>query len=88
VQTPKKEQVMKVKIEKGVPIGKSFRREPDNDWREALSVMEVGDSFLIDEIDDENRAQYQAISYHAKKIDIRIKGIKEDERSRRIHRVE
>lgn len=50
--------------------------------------MEIGDSFLIDEIDDENRAQYQAISYHAKKIDIRIKGTKEDERSRRIHRVE
>ena len=79
---------MAIKIEKGIPIGKSFRREPDNEWREALSKMKIGHSFLIDESDDENRAQYQAISYHAKKIGITIKGTKEDERSRRIHRVE
>ena len=79
---------MAIKIEKGIPIGKSFRREPDNEWREALSKMKIGHSILIVESDDENRAQYQAISYHAKKIGIKIKGVAEDERSRRIHRVE
>jgi len=80
------EDEMDVQIEKGVPIGKSFRKEPDNEWRDTLLKMEIGDSFVIDEGDDENRAQYQAISYHAKKIGITIKGTKEDERHRRIHR--
>lgn len=78
---------MEVKIEKGVPMRESFRLN-DSKWKTTLSQMEVGDSFVIDETDDEHRSQYQSINYHAKKMDITIKGIKEDERSRRIHRVE
>tara|TARA_R100001015_G_C4553657_1_gene114964 strand:+ start:154 stop:390 length:237 start_codon:yes stop_codon:yes gene_type:complete len=78
---------MTVKIEKGVPIGEDFRLK-ENKFVKALQEMEVGDSFLIDESEDDHRSQLQNITYHAKKMDITIKGIKEDERSRRIHRVE
>ena len=78
---------MEVKIEKGVPMRESFRFN-DSKWKTTLSQMEVGDSFVIDETDDEHLAQYQNIIYHAKKMDITIKGTKEDERCRRIHRVE
>ena len=41
---------MDVQIEKGIPIGKSFRKEPDNEWRDTLLKMDIGDSFVIDEL--------------------------------------
>ena len=46
---------MEVKIEKDIPIRGSFRTQ-NNKWREVLEEMDVGDSFLIDEGDDDNRA--------------------------------
>jgi len=78
---------MEVKIEKDIPIKGSFRSQ-NNKWREVLEEMDVGDSFLIDEGDDDNRAQYQNIRNQAKMLDMKIKGVKEDERNRRIYRVE
>ena len=50
--------------------------------------MDVGDSFFIDEGDDDNRAQYQNIRNQAKMLDMKIKGVNEDEHHRRIYRVE
>mgnify|MGYP001177089049 CR=1 FL=1 len=78
---------MKVKIEKDVPLRDSFRTQ-NNKWREVLEEMDVGHSFLIDESDDENRAQYQNIRNQAKMLEMKIKGVKEDEHHRRIYRVE
>ncbi len=78
---------MEVKIEKDIPIRVSFRSY-NNKWREVLEEMDIGDSFLIDEGDDESRAQYQNIRNQAKNLDMKIKGVKEDEHHRRIYRVE
>ena len=78
---------MEVKIEKDIPIRVSFRSY-NNKWREVLEEMDIGDSFLIDEGDDESRAQYQNIRNQAKNLDMKIKGVKEDEHPRRIYRVE
>ncbi len=78
---------MEVKIEKDVPIRVSFRSY-NNKWREVLEEMDIGDSFLIDEGDDESRAQYQNIRNQARILNMKIKGVKEDEHHRRIYRVE
>ena len=78
---------MEVKIEKDVPIRVSFRSY-NNKWREVLEEMDIGDSFLIDEGDDESRAQYQNIRNQARILNMKIKGVKEDDHHRRIYRVE
>tara|TARA_R110000824_G_scaffold55225_2_gene152253 strand:- start:845 stop:1102 length:258 start_codon:yes stop_codon:yes gene_type:complete len=72
-------------IEKNVPIQKSFRSRPGK-WQKVLKEMEVEDSFLIDETEDSTFSQMNAIRNAATTLGIKVKGTRESEYSRRVHR--
>ena len=72
-------------IEKNVPRVKSFRSRPGR-WQKILKAMEIEDSFLIDETDDDNMKQMNAIRAAANSLGFKVKGIKESEYSRRVYR--
>ena len=72
-------------IEKNVPRVKSFRSRPGR-WQKILQAMEIEDSFLIDETDDNGMKQMNAIRAAANSLGFKVKGIKESEYSRRIYR--
>lgn len=73
-------------IEKNVPIQKSFRSP--GKWQKVLMAMEMNDSFVLDETDDESFKQMNAIRAAGLSLGIKVKGIKENENSRRVYRVE
>ena len=72
-------------IEKNVPMQKSFRSRPGK-WQKVLKEMEVEDSFLIDETEDSTFSQMNAIRIAATTLGIKVKGTRESEHSRRVHR--
>ena len=72
-------------IEKNVPRVKSFRSRPGR-WQKILQAMEIEDSFLIDETDDNGMKQMNAIRAAANSLGFKVKGIKESEDSRRVYR--
>ena len=72
-------------IEKNVPRAKSFRSRPGK-WQKILKAMEIEDSFLIDETDDNGNKQMNAIRAAANSLGFKVKGIKESEYSRRVYR--
>jgi len=74
-------------IEKNVPIQKSFRSRPGK-WQKVLKEMEVEDSFVIDETEDSTFSQMNAIRNAATTLGIKVKGTRESEHSRRVHRTE
>ena len=72
-------------IEKNVPMQKSFRSRPGK-WQKVLKEMEVEDSFVIDETADTTFSQMNAIRTAATTLGIKVKGTRESEHSRRVHR--
>ena len=66
-------------IEKNVPIQKSFRSRPGK-WQKVLKEMEV------DETEDSTFSQMNAIRNAATTLGIKVKGTRESEHSRRVHR--
>ena len=72
-------------IEKNVPMQKSFRSRPGK-WQKVLKEMEVEDSFVIDETEDTTFSQMNAIRNAATTLGIKVKGTRESEHSRRVHR--
>jgi hypothetical protein len=63
----RKENIMKIKIEKNVPVPKGGRR-PKGEFRLALESMEVGDSFLYSAPYYPKKDKLRSLIYHVQNL--------------------